>query len=294
MIPIMSPPTRSGHPPRHRSPESRLNALEHEMLSLLVALRDGAGLVSVKAEFEAEGARMEEVWRLLDLGRRAGLGLTLKIGGCEARRDLHEARMLGVERVVAPMVETPYALDKYLGALRDVLGSDSGIACSVNIETAPAIAQLKTMLERPGAERLEGILIGRSDLAGSLGLPRSNLAHPAVTTLCHEAVRVARTRGLNVAIGGGMSPQAMPFIAGFGVGELDRVETRKLVFQAHALIDHGARVLEEALRFEILWLKTKQAHYRRLSEEDTDRLAMLDRRLERSERPEPTHHPERV
>jgi len=35
------------------------------------------------------------------------LGLTLKIGGSEAIRDMFEARVLGVSRIVAPMVETP-------------------------------------------------------------------------------------------------------------------------------------------------------------------------------------------
>jgi 4-hydroxy-2-oxoheptanedioate aldolase len=37
----------------------------------------------------------------------AGLGLALKIDGCKAIRDMYEARVLGVSRIVAPMVETP-------------------------------------------------------------------------------------------------------------------------------------------------------------------------------------------
>ena len=56
-----------------------MNTYEKQMLAILEKGRKDLGFVAVKAEFEAEGTRSDEFLRLLELARRAGLKVALKI-----------------------------------------------------------------------------------------------------------------------------------------------------------------------------------------------------------------------
>ena len=72
-----------------------MNNVEKKILSLLRHMRDEYGLIGVKGEFEAEGARLEDLLRLKDIASAANLELIIKIGGCEAITDMRHARSAG-------------------------------------------------------------------------------------------------------------------------------------------------------------------------------------------------------
>ena len=82
-----------------------MNKLELQMTELLQDLKQNYHVSGIKAEFEAEGTRMEEAMRLKDVTSSVpGLCLNIKIGGCEALKDMFDAISLGAQRIIAPMV----------------------------------------------------------------------------------------------------------------------------------------------------------------------------------------------
>ena len=125
-----------------------MNQLEKHMVDQLKDLRDQHHVVGVKAEFEAEGTRLEEALRLKEVVTKAGLDLTIKIGGCEALKDFYDARSIGVTHIVGPMIESAYALKKYLTSARTAYNKDEydTVDFLVNIETITACNNIDEIL----------------------------------------------------------------------------------------------------------------------------------------------------
>lgn len=262
-----------------------LNPNETTMLDLLRRGRDDYGVVAIKAEFEAEGTRPDEFLRLLEMTHRADLKVALKIGGCEAISDLLSSRLYGVDYIIAPMVETPYALSKFIDAKNKSHGS-SGHSTEFlfNLETETTLKNLTDMvaLARTG---VNGIVFGRVDFTLSRGMPRSAINERSITDAVLAVAHACVNADLELVVGGSVSVDAIDALREIRAVRLDRFETRKVIFSGDAITTDTIRAgIHNAVDFELLWLKNKRDYYRTIAAEDEQRIAMMEKRLQFPER----------
>jgi hypothetical protein len=255
-----------------------MNETEKQMYELLVRGRDHHGVVAVKAEFESEGTRPDEFLRLFDLARRANLKIALKIGGCEAVSDLLASRLYSVDYVVAPMVETPYALSKFSEARHKTYPEPTATKFLFNLETDTTFGSLPKLAEIARG-KIDGIVFGRVDYTLSKGMPRTGINERVISDAVIATAEACRCNDLELVVGGAVTKDSISVLREVQAIRLDRYETRKVIFDGAAINDaHAERGIANAADFELLWLKNKRSYYHTISIEDAKRIDMLEAR----------------
>ena len=256
-----------------------MNQCERKMLEMLKRGRDEFGVVAIKAEFEAEGTRPDEFLRLLHLTHSANLKVALKIGGCEAVSDLLASKLYGVDYIIAPMVETPYALSKFVEAKGKTHGvNEEQTEFLFNLETQTTLDNLDLMVAAAKGN-VDGIVFGRVDFTLSRGMARDAINHPDITEAVLQVARACKANDLELVVGGSVAVAAIDALRQFRAVRLDRFETRKVVFDGAAVESKAIEAgIQNAVDFELAWLENKQAYYSQIAGEDAARIEMMRKR----------------
>ena len=72
------------------------------------------GVSAVKQSTEDEGSSFNDILLMRKITKKNRIKLNIKIGGCEAKNDIFFCKRAKVDSIVAPMVETEYALRKFI------------------------------------------------------------------------------------------------------------------------------------------------------------------------------------
>jgi hypothetical protein len=260
-----------------------MNLKEKQMLDILKKGKEEYGYVAVKAEFEAEGTRTDELLRLIEIARKANVGVGLKIGGCEAMKDLMEAKQIGVDYIIAPMVETPYALWKFIDAKNKIFDKEDrkSVKFLTNLETITGFNNITDMISKATTDDgLDGLVFGRVDFVMSMGgNGREDINKDFVTEKIVKTAELCKESNLELVMGGGVSRDAISAIRSVQSVHLSRYETRKIIFSGDAIqLPVADQALVDAVEFELLWLKNKRDYYGSIFTEDDKRINMLETR----------------
>ena len=226
----------------------------HSLRESLSELVESSGLVALKTGTEVEDMGFEDIKILRELSRDI-IPLYVKIGGPEARNDIRELNAIGVDGIIAPMIESPYALHKFVFTMREVLGERySQIEKGINLETILGFNQMNEILSSPDARELVQITAARTDLSGSMNLKPD---HERVLEICSVIAARARENDIRTSVGGAIHPGIIEDL--MGQVNSDTVNTRHMVLSCAAIRVQSARKVQNNLEFEASlydWLAT--------------------------------------
>lgn len=208
--------------------------------SVAAILRElGNHLKYVKAEFEAEGTRSDELSLLKSIVTDSDSDLVIKIGGSSAIRDLIECATLETSYVLVPMIESPEALVDFLTKRRNFINTSnfpsSFSPVLINIETHTAVKKISEILNVASHfEEFKGVVIGRTDLTQSMQINKKDIDSDEVLNCCTYILNIAKEYNLMVTLGGSITRNSYEFVSRLMLKGLDAFETRKCCIKANS------------------------------------------------------------
>jgi hypothetical protein len=249
-----------------------------DLIKDLKKLAKNFNVVGIKQSFEDEGALLQDVILMRRITELSDLYLNIKIGGCEATSDINICQKIGTNSIVAPMVETEFALQKFVESIVHL--NDTNFY--INVESKTTYQNLDNMLSSQSAKLLNGIVVGRSDLTKSYGYSKDYVDSEPISTIVYDAMTKAKDYGYTTLMGGNISSKSCEFIKKlYADNLLDYIETRNVILK---LDDYNTENLSDAIKeiilFESNWLNYKADYYNSIATEYLDRSKLLINRID--------------
>jgi len=200
--------------------------MQAKLLNNLTLLKR-CGAVGVKTSFEDEGAHPVNVYKLRTMTNKVDLELNLKIGGAEARTDFNIGIDIGIDGVVAPMIESEFALSKFTSFSKNI-----DITRGINIESKQAIDNVDSMLVSEHIDPIDYVCIGRVDLASSYNKSRDFIESAEFRNIVTDTLIKIKDKNKKTCMGGSVDLSSYDFIRYLYKNNLiDKVETRYIIFK---------------------------------------------------------------
>jgi 4-hydroxy-2-oxoheptanedioate aldolase len=246
-----------------------------ELKKILLNLKE-LGCCGIKISYEDEGALLNEVISMRYLTSSIGVNLSIKIGGCEAKRDIVDCLNISCDSIVAPMIESGFALNKFSKSLNQYnYCGEKGF----NLETINAYKNLEEISSEFSC--IDYVTVGRVDFASSLNKDRSFVNEEQMYEMVKNVFIKAKEFGKKCYLGGAISIASKDFIKRLIDEDLiDKFETRYIIFDVNKInFEDYEKLLYFANIFEVEWLKFISARYGKLFNKDTDRISMMEERI---------------
>ncbi len=251
------------------------------LIDELKTLKD-FGIVGIKQSFEDEGVLFDDVVKMKRICSSLNIFLSVKIGGCEAISDINNSVLLDVDKIVAPMVESEFALQKFVEAVITNVDSDTQEKMDfyINVESKTACENLDKILSSPSSKLLSGIVVGRSDLTKSFGYGKQDVVSPKMCDIVTDILTQSKEYGFKTLMGGNIGSSSIDFIQELHTKKLlNNIETRNVIMDLNKVdIDNLDGLIKNALFFESNWLNYKAEYYNKIGHDYIDRSkTILDR-----------------
>ena len=251
-----------------------------ESLKTILANLKDLGCSGIKISYEDEGALLNEVITMRYLTALIGIGLSIKIGGCEAKRDIVDCLNISCDSIVAPMIESGFSLNKFSKSLKQYnYYGEKGF----NLETITAYNNLEEITNEFNC--IDYVTVGRVDFVSSLKKDRSYVNDDKMYEMVSTVFKKAREHNKKCYLGGAISIDSKEFIKNLIKEDLlDKFETRYIIFDVKKIkVDEFEKLLYYANVFEVEWLKFISDRYHLLFNKDTERIKMIEERLKINE-----------